>query len=133
MRKFLREFRTFALRGSVIDLAIGVIIGGAFSGIVSSFVENIIMPIVGIFIGGIDLSEWTVILPTVYGTKVTWNIGVFLMTVIDFVITALIIFLLVKGINKIRERHAKQEETEVPTEPSEDIKLLTEIRDLLKK
>lgn len=133
MRKFFGEFKTFALKGSVIDLAVGVIIGGAFSGIVSSFVENIIMPIVGIFVGGIDLSDWTIILPTIYGTKVTWNIGMFLMTVIDFIITAFVIFLLVKGINRLREKHAKKEESAAQAEPSEDIKLLTEIRDLLKK
>ena len=133
MRKFFGEFKTFALKGSVIDLAVGVIIGGAFSGIVSSFVENIIMPIVGIFVGGIDLSDWTIILPTIYGTKVTWNIGMFLMTVIDFIVTAFVIFLLVKGINRLREKHAKKEESAAQAEPPEDIKLVTEIRDLLKK
>ncbi|MGI5970485.1 MAG: MscL family protein, partial [Oscillospiraceae bacterium] len=75
MKKFRKEFKEFALRGSMLDLAIGVIIGGAFTGLINSLVQNVIMPIIGVFAGGIDTSKWVVSLPTLYGGEIDWPLG----------------------------------------------------------
>ncbi len=135
----LNEFKAFISRGNVIDLAVGVIIGGAFGMIVSSLVDDIIMPVVGAIFGGIDFSNFFI--PLASGVNATTLIaakdqgavlayGNFLTVLINFVILAYIIFLMVKVVNSMR----KQEEAEpTPVAPPADIALLTEIRDLLKK
>ena len=127
------EFKEFISRGSVIDLAVGVIVGGAFTSIVNSLVDDIIMPIIGIITGGIDFSslKFTIALPEelVDVAPATINYGLFIQNVINFFLTALVIFLLVKGINAFRKK--KEEEPEKPAEPSDEVKLLTEIRDLM--
>jgi large conductance mechanosensitive channel len=140
---FLKEFKEFAVKGNVIDLAVGVIIGGAFGKIVASVVNDVIMPPVGVLLGGVDFKDLKVILkegsaavlengkeiaPAV--ADVTLNYGMFIQTVVDFTIVAFCVFLLVKGINKLKK---KPEEVAAPDpEPTTEEKLLTEIRDLLK-
>lgn len=124
-----QEFKKFAVRGNVIDLAVGVIIGGAFGKIVSSLVNDIIMPLVGLILGGIDFSglSWKV-------GEAEVKYGAFLQTVVDFLVIAFSIFLFVKLLNNLHERIKKQEETKqtAPTMTKEQ-QLLTEIRDLLKQ
>lgn len=125
-KSFFQEFKQFALKGNVIDLAVGVIIGGAFSGITSSLVKDIIMPFVGLFIGTDTLS--TLVIPI--GSAVL-NIGVFIQTVINFVILAFIVFLMVKGINRLRTKTEAPPPSPEPPAPSKEELLLAEIRDLL--
>lgn len=132
----LKEFREFALKGSVVDLAVGVIIGAAFNGIVQSLVNDVIMPPIGWLTGGLDFSDLVMTFPPsplapAGSDPVTVNYGKFLTNVISFVIVAWVIFMLVKAMNRM-----KRKEEAVPSSPPEvpaDIKLLTEIRDLLKK
>lgn len=123
IKKELQEFREFVLRGNVLDLAVGVIIGGAFSKIVSSLVNDVLMPLIGILIGGVDFKNLTL---TIGDAKITY--GNFIQNVIDFLIIAACIFVIVKVINKIIKPLKKEE----PKKP-DDIVLLEEIRDLLKK
>lgn len=120
----LNEFKTFAMRGNVIDLAVGVVIGAAFGKIVTALVDGVIMPPIGLAIGGIDFSAITIPLTDEVGIA----IGAFLNTLIQFVIIAFAIFLVVKVINRL-----KKEEPAAPAAPPADIVLLTEIRDLLKQ
>ena len=120
---FLSEFKAFAMKGNVVDLAVAVIIGAAFGKIISALVDGIIMPLIGVLLGGIDVSSKTFILGQ---AVVKW--GVFLQSIIDFTIIAFAIFLAVKLIMSLQ---AKKEE--MPPEPSPEVKLLTEIRDLLRK
>lgn len=122
---FIQEFKDFAMKGNVMDMAVGVIIGGAFGKIVSSLVDDILMPLIGIFTGGVDFSS---LAATVGNAKVTY--GMFVQNVIDFLIIAFCIFVMVKAMNKIIK---KREETPAPAAPSSEEKLLTEIRDLLKQ
>lgn len=124
---FIKEFREFAMRGNVVDMAVGVIIGGAFGKIVSSLVSDIFMPVLGILTGGIDFKDMKFVLAQVQGDvpAVTLNYGVFIQNVIDFIIIAFAIFMMIKALNKVRK---PEEKKAGPT--SED--LLTEIRDLLK-
>ncbi|HZG17821.1 MAG TPA: large conductance mechanosensitive channel protein MscL [Candidatus Bathyarchaeia archaeon] len=123
----LQEFKKFALKGNVIDLAIGVIIGAAFSKIVTSLVNDLMMPIIGFLVGGIDLTRFSY----TFGTAVL-KYGAFLQTILDFVITSASIFLFIKGISKLQRK--KEEKTvEEPVVPSKEEVLLTEIRDLLKQ
>lgn len=136
MSKFLSEFKEFAVKGNALDMAVGVIVGAAFGKIVSSIVDDIIMPPIGWLIGGMDFSNLKITLPAekivegVATQPATINYGMFIQNVIDFVIVAFCVFLLVKGINKLAR---KKEETPVaPPAPSNEEKLLTEIRDLLK-
>jgi large conductance mechanosensitive channel len=129
----MKEFKTFAVKGNVMDMAIGIIIGAAFGKIVSSFVSDVIMPPIGMLLGGIDFSNFTWVIKeaTEAAEAVTINYGVFLNTLIDFVIIAFAIFIVVKGINQ-----AKKKEEEAPAEPpkpSEEVLLLRDIRDSLKK
>ncbi|MDI1322477.1 MAG: large-conductance mechanosensitive channel protein MscL [Algoriphagus sp.] len=138
----LKEFKEFAVKGNVIDLAVGVIIGGAFGKIVASFVNDIVMPPIGILLGGVDFKELKVFLKEevlndageVATAAVTLNYGMFIQNVIDFAIIAFVIFLAIKGINKMKR---KEEEVPAapapPAEPSKSEVLLEEIRDLLKK
>lgn len=126
----LKEFKKFAIKGNVMDMAVGIIIGAAFGKIVSSFVADIIMPPIGVLLGGIDFSKLHITLREASDTTdaISINYGIFINTIIDFIIIAFAIFLVVKQINKLK----KKEEAK-PTEPSEDILLLREIRDSLKK
>ncbi|NLL39773.1 MAG: large-conductance mechanosensitive channel protein MscL [Clostridiales bacterium] len=131
-RKLIDEFKKFALRGNVIDLAVGVIIGGAFSKITSSLVSDILTPVIGMFLGGINFENITITLPAVFrgGTEAVINLGIFISTVIDFFILALIVFIFVKLTNNLKR---KEKEPDKPPEPSKEVLLLTEIRDLMKE
>lgn len=120
---FLQEFKAFAMRGNVIDLAVAVVIGAAFGKIVSSLVDGIIMPLIGLLLGGIDIADKSF---TVGNAVVKW--GLFLQTVIDFTLIAFAIFVVIKLLSKLQK---KQEA--LPPEPTTQEKLLIEIRDLLKK
>lgn len=134
-KSFWTEFKEFAIKGNMIDLAVGVIIGGAFSALVNGFIETLVMPIIGIFLGGVDLSKWVIKLPNIYGGEaIDWQIGAFLTSVLNFLVLALVVFLMVRSINRLRERSKKEEEAapEEPAAPSNEEVLLTEIRDLLK-
>lgn len=140
MKKFISEFKTFINKGNVLDLAVGVIIGGAFSTITASLTNDIIMPIVSIFIGGVDFSSMSVMLPSVFPTAPdtapnTLNYGSFLSAVINFLILALVVFFIVKAVNKAMElgKKKKEEAPPAPPEPSKEEQLLTEIRDLLRE
>lgn len=123
----IQEFREFAMRGNVIDLAIGVIMGAAFAPIVATLVDNIIMPPIGYLLAGIDFSSLALLLPTPEGKGVEIKYGIFLNAVIKFMITAFAIFLLVKGINSLKKPAPAAEAP--PPPPSEQY--LKEIRDLL--
>jgi large conductance mechanosensitive channel len=134
-----REFREFAMRGNVVDLAVGIILGAAFTTIVNSLVNDLIMPPLGLAIGGIDFSNFFVTLkgssyPTLEAAKaagaVTVNYGLFINAVIRFVIVAFAIFLLVKQINRLQRQEAKEAPASPPVPPREEV-LLAEIRDLL--
>ena len=136
---FIKEFKTFAMRGNVIDMAIGIIIGGAFGKIVSSLVSDIIMPPVGLLIGGVKFEQLKIILKQAHTDAATGqvteavsiNYGNFIDTALDFLIVAFSIFLFVKLINKLKKKEAAQPAPSPP--PSKEEQLLTEIRDLLKK
>ena len=138
MKGFIQEFKQFAMRGNVVDMAVGIIIGGAFGKIVSSVVADIIMPPIGLLVGGVNFTDLKVTLKKAVienGTEivpaVTVNYGNFIQTTFDFIIIAMAIFLLIKGINAFNKK--KKEEPAAPAAPPADIQLLTEIRDLLKK
>ena len=126
MKGFIEEFKAFAMKGNVVDLAVAVVIGAAFGKIVSSLVDNIIMPLVGVLLGGVDFTGYSA---EIGDASVTY--GVFLQSVVDFVIIAFVIFLVIKAINKAQGPEEKTEEA--PAEPPEDIKLLREIRDSLRR
>lgn len=139
MGKFINEFKQFAVKGNAVDMAVGVIIGGAFGKIVSSIVNDIIMPPIGWLIGGVNFSDLKFTLPAVdiAGLEkmqpATINYGSFIQTIIDFTIIALCVFLLVKGINKLARKKTEEPKPETPPTPSKEELLLTEIRDLLKE
>ena len=128
----LKEFKEFAFKGNVIDLAVGVIIGGAFGKIVTSLVNDLIMPIIGIILGGINFSDLKLVIrPASNGMEESAiKYGAFIQSVVDFLIIAVCIFLFVKLANTLTR---KKEEEKKPEKPSADVVLLTEIRDLLKK
>ena len=135
----LDEFRKFAMRGSVIDLAIGVVVGASFTAIVNSLVKDVLTPPIGLLLGGIDFSNFFVVLKGKAGLAtlkaaqdagaVTINYGVFVNTIINFVIVAFVLFLVVRQINRLT---APKEEPAAPAAPPEDVVLLREIRDVLK-
>lgn len=129
----MSEFKEFAVKGNVVDMAVGIIIGAAFGKIVSSFVADVIMPPIGLILGGVDFTDLSIVLKEAVGetAAVTLNYGVFIQTLIDFTIIAFAIFMAVKVINRMK----KQEEAapKAPPEPSKEEVLLTEIRDLLKQ
>lgn len=129
---FFKEFRDFAMRGNVVDLAVGVIIGAAFGKIVSSLVANIIMPPLGLLIGGVDFKQFKWVLKPAEGATppVVMEYGVFIQTVFDFIIVAFAIFIAIKLMNKL---HKKKEVEKPAPKPSNEEVLLTEIRDLLKQ
>lgn len=129
----LQEFKAFAMRGNVVDMAVGIIVGGAFGKIVSSFVADVIMPPIGLLLGGVDFSDLTITLKKAVGetAAVTLNYGKFIQTVIDFLIISFAIFIAIKAMNSLKR---KQEEAPAPPPaPSKQEVLLTEIRDLLKR
>ena len=139
MKKFMHEFKEFAMRGNVLDMAVGVILGGAFGKITTSLVNDVFMPLIGTLIGGVDLGKLDIVLKDavmngeeVVAPAVTLGIGTFLTTVIDFILVAFVIFLMIKTINRF---HKKKEEDPKPEEPKGPTteELLTEIRDLLKQ
>lgn len=121
---FISEFKTFALRGNAIDLAVAVVLGAAFNNVVSALVDGVIMPILGLVLGGINLSKETI---KINGTVFKW--GLFLQAAIDFVLVALVIFLMVKMINTLTKSDKKQKEKEV----SPEVQVLREIRDQLQR
>ena len=123
---FIKEFKEFAMKGNVMDMAVGVIIGGAFGKIVSSLVDDVLMPIIGTLTGGVNFTDLAI---TVGEANIKY--GTFIQNVIDFLIIALCIFLMIKGMNKLMKK--KAEEPAPEPEPTAEEKLLTEIRDLLKK
>jgi large conductance mechanosensitive channel len=129
----LKEFREFIARGSVIDLAVGVIIGGAFGAIVKSLTDDMIMPPIGLITGGIDFKALKIVLKPAAGktAEVAINYGVFINSVVTFLIIAFVVFLLIKGVNSLRREKAAEPEA-APDAPTPTESLLTEIRDLLK-
>ena len=136
MKKFFNEFKIFAMRGNVMDMAIGVVIGAAFGKITTSIVNDIIMPLIGLITGGIDLTQWNILLNSAAveagADPVTLGIGNLLAVILDFIIVAFAMFLLVKAMNKLASLKKKEEEApEEDPEPTSE-ELLTEIRDLLK-
>ena len=145
MAKFIQEFKEFALKGNVMDMAVGVIIGGAFGKIVSSLVADVIMPPIAWMLGGANFADMKWVLKDGIPEKlneagevveeaveaITLNYGLFIQNIVDFIIIALCIFLMVKGINKLHKK--KDEPAPAAPEPSAEEKLLTEIRDLLKE
>lgn len=128
-----KEFKAFAMRGNVIDMAVGIIIGAAFGKIVASLVNDVIMPPIGMLLGGVDFSDLFITLKQAAGDTpaVTLNIGVFINTVIEFLIVAFAIFMVVKGMNSMKKK--EEEKPAEPPKPSDEVVLLTEIRDALKK
>jgi large conductance mechanosensitive channel len=132
----MSEFKDFAMKGSVVDMAVGVVIGGAFKSIVTSFTNDILMPPVGLLLGGVDFSALSLTIKEAAGEAeaVSINYGVFINSVIDFIIIAFAIFLVVKAMNHAMEMSKKQEEEapEAPPEPTKEEVLLTEIRDAIR-
>ena len=135
----LDEFKKFAMRGNVVDMAVGIIIGGAFGKIISSFVADVIMPPIGMMMGNVDFSQLFINLSdTTYATLAlakeagapTINYGTFLNTVLDFLIIAFAIFMVIRGMNKMKK--TEEEKPAEPAKPSEEVQLLTDIRDALK-
>ena len=129
-KTMLQEFKKFAMRGNVVDMAVGIIIGAAFGKIVSSLVSDIIMPPIGMIMGSVDFSDLSYALGEAEGAA-TLNYGLFINTVINFLIVAFAIFLLIKGINSMKKK--EEEKPAEPAKPSAEEALLTEIRDLLAK
>ncbi len=127
MKGFLGEFKEFAMKGNVLDMAVGVVMGGAFGAIITALVNNIIMPIVGVVIGGVDVSKLAVKVG-----EASVGYGAFLQAILNFIIIAFCIFLFVRSINKFANR-GKEEEVEEVVAPDPQIELLKEIRDLLEK
>ncbi|MGA2092238.1 MAG: large-conductance mechanosensitive channel protein MscL [Sedimentisphaerales bacterium] len=143
--KWLQEFKTFAVRGNVVDMAVGIVIGAAFGKIVSSIVADVIMPPIGLLIGGVDFGKLVITLkaavPAIEATvdkaavaakpAVTLNYGNFIQTIIDFTIIAFAIFLVIKAINTLKRKEAAKPSE--PPLPSPEVTLLTDIRDILRK
>ena len=145
MKKFFEEFKAFAMRGNVIDMAVGVVIGGAFGKITNSVVNDIIMPLISMLTGGVDFSAWKWVLKEavmegaeVVTPEVAVNYGNLIAVILDFIIIAFAVFCMVKAINKMHDKLSKPEpeaepETEEDPEPTKEELLLAEIRDLLKE
>ena len=145
MKKFMEEFKAFAMRGNVLDMAVGVVIGGAFGKITASLVNDIIMPLVSILTGGVDFSSWKWVLKEavmegseVVDPEIAVNFGNLISVILDFIIIAFAVFCMVKAINKMHDKLSKPEpeaepETEEDPEPTKEELLLAEIRDLLKE
>ena len=128
------EFKEFAMRGNVVDMAVGIVIGGAFGKIVSSFVGDVLMPPLGLLLGGVDFSDLVVTLKAAVDSThsaVTWNYGKFIQSIVDFIIIAFAIFMLIKAMNAVKKKE-EAKPAEAPKPPAQEV-LLTEIRDLLKR
>lgn len=130
---FAKEFKDFAMRGNVVDMAVGIIIGAAFGKIVASLVKDIIMPPIGVLVGGVDFSNLAYVLQEAQGevAAVTINYGLFIQTIVDFLIVALAIFMAIKVMTAMKKK--EEEAPAEPPKPSNEEVLLSEIRDLLKK
>ena len=128
----MSEFKSFAMRGNVVDMAVGIVIGAAFGKIVSSFVNDVLMPPIGMLMGGVDFKDLAVVLKEASGeaAAVTVNYGSFIQTVLDFVIIAFAIFMVVRAMNNMKKK--EEEAPAEPPKPSAEVDLLTEIRDSLK-
>ena len=142
MKKFFEEFKAFAMRGNVIDMAVGVVIGGAFGKITTSVVNDIIIPLISMITGGIDFNDWKWVLKEAVldetgaevAAAVSVNFGSLIAVILDFIIIAFAIFCMIKALNKIQRKKAEEPAAPpAPPEPSAEEKLLTEIRDLLKE
>jgi large conductance mechanosensitive channel protein len=134
----IKEFKEFAMRGNVLDMAVGIVIGGAFGKIVSSFVEDILMPPIGVLLGGVNFSDLKIVFKqavmdgeNVVTPEVALRYGNFIQVIFDFLIIAFTIFMLLKAVNKFNKK--KEEAPAAPEAPPADVQLLTEIRDLLQK
>ena len=134
----IKEFKEFAMRGNVLDMAVGIVIGGAFGKIVSSFVEDILMPPIGVLLGGVNFTDLKIVFKqavmdgeNVVTPEVALRYGNFIQVIFDFLIIALAIFMLLKAVNKFNKK--KEEAPAAPEAPPADVQLLTEIRDLLQK
>ena len=129
----MSEFKKFAMRGNVVDMAVGIVIGAAFGKIVSSFVNDVLMPPIGILLGGVDFKDLAIVLKaaTEDVAEVTINYGMFIQTVIDFLIIAFAIFMVVKAMNSLKKK--EEAAPPAPPKPSAEVVLLTEIRDALKE
>ena len=137
---FMAEFRKFIARGSVLDMAVGVIIGGAFGKISTSLVNDVLMPAISMLTGGIDFTDWKLVLKEAVvengeeiAAAVSINYGAFLSTVLDFLIIAFAVFCMVKAVSHLRRKREEEAPPPAPPEPSAEEKLLTEIRDLLRQ
>ena len=138
---FLKEFKAFALKGNVMDMAVGVIIGGAFGKIVTSLVNDVIMPPIGLLVGGVDFTNLKLVIKKAVveggaeiAPAVTWNYGAFIQQVVDFTILAFCVFMMVKVMNKLMKKEEAKPAAPAPAPaPSKEEVLLTEIRDLLKE
>jgi len=136
----IKEFKTFAMRGNVVDMAVGIIIGGAFGKIISSFVSDVLMPPLGLLLGGIDFKDMTYVMKEAVTVgeevipEVSLNYGMFIQNVVDFIIIAFAIFMAIKAMNSLKKKEeVKPAAAPAPPQPTTEEKLLTEIRDLLKK
>jgi len=137
----IREFREFALRGNVIDMAVGIVIGVAFSGVVKALVDKVLMPPVGLLMGGVDFADKRIVLReavadaagTVTTPAVTIGYGEFINAFINLFIVALALFIVIKAMNEAKRRFEKEKEAAAPAAPPEDVALLREIRDLLRQ
>ena len=134
----VKEFKEFAMRGNVMDMAVGVVIGGAFGKIISSLVADVMMPLISIITGGVNFTQWKIVLKqaileggSVVSPEIAVNYGMFIQVTFDFIIIAFSIFLVVKAINTLKKK--REEKPAAPETPPEDVVLLREIRDLLKK
>lgn len=128
IQSFVDEFKKFAMRGNVVDLAVGIVIGAAFQKIVTSLVNNIIMPLIGALMGGVDFTGYAI---TIRQSEITY--GVFIQSILDFLIVALAIFVAIKVMNEFQKKENEKPEEAKVAEPTEEVLLLREIRDSLKK
>ena len=129
----LKEFKDFTMRGNVVDLAVAVIIGGAFGKVISSFVKDVLMPPIGVLLGGVDFADLAIVIKDAVGDQpaVLLKYGVFINTIIDFIIIAFAIFMVIKMMNNMKKK--EEEAPAAPPAPSKEETLLTEIRDILKE
>ena len=138
--KIFDEFKAFAMRGNVVDMAVGIIIGGAFGKIISSFVSDVLMPPLGLLLAGLDFKDMLYVMKEavmqgeeIIVPAVTLNYGMFIQNIIDFLIIAFAIFMAIKGMNSMKRKEEVAEEVAAPPAPTKEEELLAEIRDLLKK
>ena len=133
--KVVKEFREFISRGNVIDMAVGIIVGTAFTAIVNSMVKDILTPVIGFLMGGVNFEDlkWVIVPAAGETAAVSLNYGMFIQKIVEFLIISLSVFILVKVLNMLRRKRTAKEEKKEPPKPSDEVLLLTEIRDLLKR